>query len=86
MERVLGSPAGLMHQWGQSAFKGEVMWEATDEQWQAAYDYLQGVRKMYVEIGASGTLALTITLNPLVMRYESGERSEGLYDEMRAVE
>ncbi len=62
------------------------MWEATDEEWRKAYDYLQEVRTMYVEIGAAGLLALSITLNPLVVRYENGERTQGLYREMQGVE
>lgn len=53
---------------------------------QDAYDHLQEVRKQYVEIGAAGMLGLTLSLNPLVVRYERGERTPELLEEMRNVE
>ncbi len=52
--------------------------------WTMAYAHLQEVRRQYVEIGGPGVLALTITLNPLVVRYERGERTQKLYDEILA--
>lgn len=54
--------------------------------WEKAYEHLQEVRVNYVEIGAAGVLALTLTLNPLVVRYEKGERTQELYDAMLAAE
>ena len=54
--------------------------------WQKAYEHLQKVRREYVEIGAAGAPALTFTLNPLLIRYEKGERTEELYNSMMSTE
>ena len=34
----------------------------------------------------TGTFALSVTINPLVKRFESGERTEELYDEIMELE
>ena len=52
----------------------------------AAWDHLQEVRQQYVAIGAAGVLGLTLSLNPLVVRYEKGERTTELLEAMRNVE
>jgi hypothetical protein len=62
------------------------MAELTKENWDKAYNHLQEIRKDYTEIGASGVFALTLTLNPLLIRYAKGERTEELYREMMEVE
>lgn len=58
----------------------------TDEEWVSAWDRLQEYRHMYVDIGGAGQFALTLVFAPLIMRYEKGERTLELYDEMMAVE
>lgn len=58
----------------------------TEEQWKAAQAHLQEVRRQYVEIGAAGVPGLTLVLNPLLVRYERGERTQELYDEVMATE
>jgi hypothetical protein len=50
--------------------------------WEKAKDHLQETRQQYAEIGASGIPALTLILNPLLIRYEKGERTQELYDEI----
>lgn len=50
--------------------------------WEKAKEHLQETRQRYAEIGASGIPALTLTLNPLLIRYEKGERTRELYDEI----
>ena len=50
--------------------------------WNKAKAYLDEVRSNYTEIGASGLIALQLTINPLLVRYEKKERSKTLYDEI----
>jgi len=47
--------------------------------WEEAKKYLDKVRQAYTEIGAGGLLCLQITINPLLIRYEKGERTQDLY-------
>jgi hypothetical protein len=61
-------------------------WPVSEDQWKAAHDHIQEVRRQYTEIGASGVLGLTLTLNPLVVRYARGERTPELYTAMLATE
>jgi hypothetical protein len=56
-----------------------------DLDWTKAYEYLQSIRKMYTEIGL-GFIALKIIINPLLLRYEKGERSQDLYDKIMELE
>lgn len=53
--------------------------------WDKAREWLYEVERMYKEIGGVGQLALVITIDPLIHRYESGERSEDLYDEIMSL-
>ncbi len=54
--------------------------------WDKAKEYLYFIKKEYEAIGWSGSFGLTITINPLVARYESGERTQELYDEIMEME
>ncbi len=54
--------------------------------WEEAKKYLYFIKKEYEAIGWSGSFGLTITINPLVARYELGERTQELYDEIMEME
>jgi len=54
--------------------------------WKKAEENLYNVLNLYKSIGFTGTFALSITINPLVKRFESGERTEELYDEIMELE
>lgn len=54
--------------------------------WAEAERHLQGVRRQYVDIGVAGLLGLRLTLDPLLVRYERGERTPDLHAEIMAVE
>lgn len=63
--------------------------EITQEQWQKAKEYFDFYLGIYLEmLGMPNVLtapALMMTFGPLLRRYNSGERSRELYDEMMAV-
>jgi hypothetical protein len=54
--------------------------------WENAEKYLYDVRERYEEIGPAGAPALRLTIEPLVTRYETGERTQALYDAIMALE
>jgi len=49
--------------------------------WDAAIEYLQMLRQAYLECGPSGVFGLGM-LNGYLKRYENGERSDELYQEI----
>jgi len=57
--------------------------------WDKAKEHFDYVRKQYQDlegvVGVNTTLALRITFDPLAKRYNSGERSEELYNDMLSV-
>lgn len=57
---------------------------ADDVRWQAAYDHAVLARKEYSAIPTGG-LALALVINPAIKRYESGERSEELLDDLESI-
>jgi len=54
--------------------------------WVKAEKWLKEVRQMYTDIGASGLLGLQFSINPLLVRFEKGERTQKLYDEIMSLE
>lgn len=60
-----------------------------DSEWESARKYFYAVRAQYVGLigkpGVSVTFALEHVFVPLQQRYESGERTDYLHDEMMAV-
>jgi hypothetical protein len=58
--------------------------------WNAAKQHFDDVRERYKALvgvpGVNTSLALAVTFQPLQQRYDSGERTQRLYDEMMAVE
>jgi hypothetical protein len=54
--------------------------------WEEAKNHLNEIRLEYTEIGSSGLLALFLSIDPLLRRYEKGERTQELYDSIMALE
>lgn len=54
--------------------------------WEEAKTHLFTMKEAYEEIGWSGSFGLSMTINPLVKRFESGERTEELYEDIMDVE
>lgn len=50
--------------------------------WGTAEGHLYDTKIMYESIGWTGSFALSVTINPLAKRYESGERTIELYNEI----
>jgi hypothetical protein len=59
---------------------------AKEMNWETAENHLKEIRKAYVEIGAAGTFAIVAVLNPLLERFEEGERTEELHQEIMDLE
>ncbi len=58
--------------------------------WKKAKDHFDSVRKQYQDLegtpGVNTTLALRTVFDPLAKRFNNGERTEKLYNEMMSVE
>lgn len=50
--------------------------------WDKAEAWLKEIEKMYTEIGTSGYFALNLVIRPLRDRFNKGERTTELYDEI----
>lgn len=48
--------------------------------WKQAEEYLKEKRRQYTERGVSGMDALQLVINPLLIRYENGERTTDLFN------
>ena len=57
--------------------------------WEKAKEHFDTIRKQYQDMegvpGINTTLALRLSFDPLAKRYNAGERSEELYEEMMSV-
>lgn len=53
--------------------------------WDKAYTHLLECIAMYTEIGATGRIALEITLLPIYRRYMGGERTDCLYKDIMSI-
>jgi hypothetical protein len=42
-------------------------------------------RILYTDIGSSGMPALLLSINPLLMRFEKGERTEDLFNKIMEI-
>lgn len=58
----------------------------TDDEWKKAIEYLNMLILEYTAIGPAGMFGLAGVLSPLKVRYEKGERTKELYDEIMACE
>jgi hypothetical protein len=54
--------------------------------WKKAEQYLKKMRLRYTEDGIGGLLALSTVMNPLLIRFENGERTEELYNKIMSIE
>ncbi len=52
------------------------------DKWKNAEQWLKEIRQMYTDIGGSGVMALTFTINPILIRFERGERTDKIYNEI----
>jgi len=50
--------------------------------WDKAEQYLKTCESAYAEIGSAGYFALTYVIRPLRDRFNKGERTEELYNEI----
>ena len=50
--------------------------------WIIAEEYLKECESAYAEIGSAGLLAVTLAIMPLRDRFNKGERSVGLWNEI----
>lgn len=62
-----------------SRLRDEMDWKETEV-------YLYEMKKAYEEIGWTGSFALNLTINPIVKRFESGERTKELHEEIWNIE
>lgn len=53
--------------------------------WQEAERHLQAVEEAYGSIGMAGSFALTLVINPCRVRFNQGERTQELYDEIMEI-
>jgi len=62
----------------------------TDGEWEVVRAHFDAVLATYVDLlnvpGVAAIPAIQITFTPLLRRYQSGERSDSLYDAMMEVE
>lgn len=58
--------------------------ESSEERWSAAYEHAVLARRLYSEIPTGG-LALSIVILPAIRRFEAGERSEELLDDLESI-
>jgi hypothetical protein len=54
--------------------------------WDKAEKHLLTVERAYLESGVGGIFALVMFINPLIKRFNSGERSDELYNEILSLE
>ena len=59
-------------------------------EWNTAKTHFDEIRQQYMDLegtpGVNTTMALRLTFDPLSKRFNSGERTQELYDEMINVE
>jgi hypothetical protein len=53
--------------------------------WVLAENWLKEIEHRYTEIGSAGYLALNLTIRPIRDRFNKGERTDELYDEIMAL-
>lgn len=54
--------------------------------WKEAGKHLYEVKSAYEEIGWTGSFALKLVIDPLILRFLKGERTEALYNEIMETE
>jgi hypothetical protein len=53
--------------------------------WEKAESYLKVCESAYTETGSAGRFALQFTINPLRDRFNKGERTQELFDEIMEI-
>lgn len=53
--------------------------------WTQAENHLQTAERAYHEIGFAGTFALAFVIKPCRIRFDRGERTQDLYDEIMEI-
>lgn len=53
--------------------------------WTNAEQHLQTAERVYGEIGMAGSFALTFVINPCRVRFNAGERTKELHDEIMEI-
>ena len=56
------------------------------EVWEAAERHLSEIEKAYAAIGTTGYFGLNTVIRPVRDRYNNGERTKKLYDDIMALE
>ena len=59
---------------------------AVEMDWDKAEEWLKEIESAYCELGFTGRPALIISINPLRDRFNKGERTQDLYDEIMELE
>lgn len=82
---------GSLEEWIQDTYNENEVYEESgaklsDEQWLNAWNYLNFMIAEHVDSGDSGKYALKKILLPLKHRYDSGERTMELFNEIKAIE
>lgn len=54
--------------------------------WDKAEKWLKEIEQLYTEIGTSGYFALNLIIRPLRDRFNKGERTKELYEEIMELE
>lgn len=78
-------------EWIQDTFNDDEIYadpeaEPTEEQWLNAWNYLNFMIAEYASLGMAGQFGLKCTLLPLKARYDAGERSKELFNEISKCE
>ena len=53
--------------------------------WESAKSHLDDWRREYTDVGVKGIPSLRLFIDPLLVRYERGERTKELYDEIMSI-
>jgi hypothetical protein len=53
--------------------------------WKEAEEYLKEVESAYAECGSAGVFAMNVVIRPVRDRFNKGERTQELYDEIMGI-
>jgi hypothetical protein len=58
----------------------------TEQEWAEAKSHIDEIRRLYTSIGVAGIPALRMVIDPLLIRFSSGERTDDLFDDIMELE
>jgi hypothetical protein len=58
----------------------------TEQEWAEAKSHIDEIRRLYFSIGVAGIPALRMVIDPLLIRFENGERTDDLFDDIMKLE